>query len=412
MKRTLVLVLAVMLLAAAAAAEVGKTTRKNNYIREGPGSYFELVSVVPDNTSLEILERSGQWVKVKLPGQKAGWIAANSLTTKRSGGTPATPVETVLASPKASRAGISAAIKGFGDKYSGTSEQTVEQVVTLGEKPFRPEDLTEFMNDLNRVPSSNRGKGTWESLGLKSARLDPRLSDQSVGLSIASRIAGRGLKQDAGLHAYVNLIGAAIASTSPLYDWDINVYVLEEDESRAYAVPGGYVFLTSGLVKQCRDEAELAAVIGHEIGVMITSFAIQEPAERSTLNVIDETFRELDEEVEKLEDERAGVEALVDKTYKKVIGPRDLKTTMEADRIAVVFCALAGYDPFVGANIAGFVKGGKPTAEEEMEEEFELPSDVRKRQEAVRNYCSRRFTTKFPGATMRERFEERTAGLR
>jgi uncharacterized protein YraI len=411
MRHSLALLLAAILLTAAALGEVGKTTRKNNYIREGPGSYFDLVTVVPDNTSLEILERSGQWVKVKLPAQKSGWIAANSLTSKKGGGTPPVPVETVMASAKASKAGISAAIKGFGDKYSGTSEQTVEQVVKLGDKPFRPEDLSMFMNDLRRVPSSNRGKGSWESLGLKNARIDPRLSDQSVGLSIASRIAGRGLLQDMGLHTYVNLIAATIAAASPLYDWDLNVYVLQDEESHAYAVPGGYIFLSMGMVSQCRDEAELAALIGHEIGVMITSFAIQEPTERSTMNAIDEAFKELDEETEKLEEERAGVEAFVDKTYKKVIGPRDSKTTMDADRIAVVLCANAGYDPFAAANIAGFTKGGRPSAEEDQEEEVTVPADTRKRQDAIKSYCAKRFVSKNPGATMAERFTEKTQGM-
>jgi hypothetical protein len=137
----------------------------------------------------------------------------------------------------------------------------------------------------------NSMNGSWESLGLKNARIDPRLSDQSVGLSIASRIAGRGLLLNPGLHAYVNLVAAALASASPLYDWDLNVYILQDDESHAYAVPGGYVFLSKGMVAQCRDEAELAALIGHEIGVMITSFAIQEPTERSTMNAIDDRDR-------------------------------------------------------------------------------------------------------------------------
>jgi hypothetical protein len=412
MRHALSLLLAVLFLSAAALGEVGKTTRKNNYIREGPGSYFDLVTVVPDNTSLEILERSGQWVKVKLPAQKSGWIAANSLTSKKGSGTPPTPVETVMASPKASKAGISAAIKGFGDKYSGTSEQTVEEVVKLGDKPFRPEDLSMFLNDLRRVPSSNRSKGSWESLGLKNARIDPRLSDQSVGLSIASRIAGRGLLQNSGLHTYVNLVAATLASASPLYDWDLNVYILQDDEPHAYAVPGGYVFLSKGMVAQCRDEAELAALVGHEIGVMITAYAIQEPTERSTMNAIDEAFKELDEETEKLEDERAGVEAFVDKTYKKVIGARDLKTTTDADRIAVVLCANAGYDPFAASNIAGFTKSGRPAPEEDQEEEIAPPADTRKRQDAIKSYCAKRFVSKNPGATMVDRFTERTAGLR
>ena len=61
---------------------------------------------------------------------------------------------------------------------------------------------------------------------MRSLRTDPRLTDQSVGLSLASRLAARGLSDNAMLHHYVNLIAANLAASTPLYDWDFNVYVL------------------------------------------------------------------------------------------------------------------------------------------------------------------------------------------
>lgn len=385
-----------MVLGAIAYSETIRTTRKNNYIREGPGSYYDLVTVVPENTALEVLEKSGQWVKVKLPGQKSGWVAANSLTSKKGSSAPSTSIETVMASPKASRAGISAAIKGFGEKYSGTSEKNVDAVVTLGQKAFSPDELRVFLDELRAQPSANRGKASWESLGLQNVRTDPRLSDQSVGLSIASRLAARGLVQNPGLHRYVNLVAAALVATSPLYDWDINVYLLDEMKPVTYAVPGGFIFLSTGALRRCSNEAELAALMGHEIGAFLTLVTLQEPTERTTLNAIDDAFRELDEEVEKLEEERAGVEELVDNTYKKVVAPRPLKLLMDADRIGSVLCAAANYDPFVAVEMSGVV---------ESEEESEInPADAKRRQDALKKFCVRRFATKNAGMLMSDRF--------
>jgi beta-barrel assembly-enhancing protease len=380
-------------------AETVRTTRKNNYVREGPGSYYELVTVVPENTALELLDKSGTWVKVKLSGDKTGWVAANSITQRRTAGTPGTPVETVMASPKASRAGIAAAIKGFGEKYSGTSDTNVNRVVTLGEKVFTPEDLAAFTAELRQQPSANRTKATWESLGMRSLRTDPRLTDQSVGLSLASRIAARGLSDNAVLHHYVNLIAANLAASTPLYDWDFNVYLLNDTKSQGYAIPGGYLFLTTGAVEECADEAELAARIGHEIGALLYAFMLPEDIEKTTLSVIDEAFSELDEEVEKMEEERSGVEAFVDKTYKKVIAPRSLKTMMDADRVSAVLCAAAGYDPFAVVRMVEKAGG-------EDQENMEAGINAKKRLDAIKNFCNRRFVKQTPGALMAERFEQ------
>jgi hypothetical protein len=76
-----------------------------------------------------------------------------------------------------------------------------------------------------------------------------------------------------------------------------------------------------------------------------------------------------------------------------------------------VLCANAGYDPFTASNIAGFTKGGRPAPEDQQEEEITLPADTMKRQDAIKSYCTKRFVSKNPGATMVDRFMERTTGV-
>src|SRR5688572_5332439 len=67
------------------------------------------------------------------------------------------------------------------------------------------------------------------------------------------------------LTRYVNMVGKNLAaqSTRPTLDWTFGV--LNSDEFNAFAAPGGYVFVTSGLLKQVENEAQLAGVLGHEI---------------------------------------------------------------------------------------------------------------------------------------------------
>ncbi len=67
------------------------------------------------------------------------------------------------------------------------------------------------------------------------------------------------------LTRYVNMVGKNLAAQSsrPTLDWTFGV--LDSDEFNAFAAPGGYVFVTKGLLAQVDTEAQLAGVLGHEI---------------------------------------------------------------------------------------------------------------------------------------------------
>jgi peptide deformylase len=75
---------------------------------------------------------------------------------------------------------------------------------------------------------------------------------------------GKGPKTD--LTAYVNRIGKTLASSSARPGLDWTFVVLESDTPNAFSAPGGYVFITTGMIGAVENEAQLAAVLGHEIG--------------------------------------------------------------------------------------------------------------------------------------------------
>jgi predicted Zn-dependent protease len=64
---------------------------------------------------------------------------------------------------------------------------------------------------------------------------------------------------------YVELVGNLIAARVGRPELRYRFAVLNCPEVNAYATPGGYVFVTKGLLKQIRSEAELAGILGHEI---------------------------------------------------------------------------------------------------------------------------------------------------
>lgn len=68
------------------------------------------------------------------------------------------------------------------------------------------------------------------------------------------------------LTAYVNQIGQRLAEQSDRRELTYTVQVVQDNQINAYATLGGYAYVTTGLLKLASNEAELAGVIGHEIG--------------------------------------------------------------------------------------------------------------------------------------------------
>jgi predicted Zn-dependent protease len=79
-------------------------------------------------------------------------------------------------------------------------------------------------------------------------------------------VATYGLYDDPALAAYVDSIGQRLAAVSHRPDLSFTFRVLDSPVINAFALPGGYIYITRGILAHMNDEAELAIVLGHEIG--------------------------------------------------------------------------------------------------------------------------------------------------
>ena len=75
-----------------------------------------------------------------------------------------------------------------------------------------------------------------------------------------------GLYDDPALQRYVAALGRRVQQTSEQPEPPFTFVVLDSPEANAFALPGGYIHVTRGLMALANDEAELAGVIAHEIG--------------------------------------------------------------------------------------------------------------------------------------------------
>lgn len=73
-------------------------------------------------------------------------------------------------------------------------------------------------------------------------------------------------KDDPALVDYVKQVGARVAQASQREKLTYTVQVVEDDAINAFATAGGFVYVTTGLLETAENEAELAGVLGHEIG--------------------------------------------------------------------------------------------------------------------------------------------------
>ncbi len=98
-----------------------------------------------------------------------------------------------------------------------------------------------------------------------------------IGRDSYSQIqVGMGFYDDPVLQAYVSGIGLEMARRSERPDLPWTFTVLDETAVNAFAVPGGFIYLTRGILAFLGDEAELAGVLGHEIGHVTARHSAQQ----------------------------------------------------------------------------------------------------------------------------------------
>ncbi|HEX8362724.1 MAG TPA: M48 family metalloprotease [Longimicrobium sp.] len=103
--------------------------------------------------------------------------------------------------------------------------------------------------------------------GRRQLSLVPEGQEIQMGQQAAVQVSREiGLVPDSALQRYVQGLGATLgaASERPALPWTFRV--VDDPTPNAFALPGGYIFLTRGMLALMNSEAELVTVLGHEIG--------------------------------------------------------------------------------------------------------------------------------------------------
>lgn len=171
-----------------------------------------------------------------------------------------------------------------------------------------------------------------------------KASEQKLGDEEAVKVEQEmGLVEGTPLAAYVADVGARVAEHSPRTDVEYHFRLVDSVILNAFALPGGHVYVTRGLLVMLNSEDELANVLGHEVGHVAARHAVQRVTRAAPLAVATGI--------------PAAAVGLVLPRLGRTIGtvgqfanslalaPYSRGQEMEADRVGQAMAAEAGWDP-------------------------------------------------------------------
>jgi len=171
------------------------------------------------------------------------------------------------------------------------------------------------------------------------------LMSEKEELSLGKQLEGQYQQQLPLLDAkdplvvYVNEIGQKVAKVSDRPELFYHFYVVDDATINAFALPGGYIYIHRGLLNYLNSEAELASVLGHEIGHVAARHAVQRYTQVKAYQVgmmMTSIFVPIQQNVGNLTDLFAA----------SFISGFGREQELQSDELALKYAPNAGYDPY------------------------------------------------------------------
>lgn len=155
-----------------------------------------------------------------------------------------------------------------------------------------------------------------------------------------------GVYEDAELQRYVSTVGMRLARASerPNLPWQFTV--IDEPAVNAFALPGGYIYITRGILAFLHDEEQLAGVLGHEIGHVTARHSAQQYTQQQSAG-IGLTLLSI------FVPEARPFQGLAETAFGLLFLKHGRDDELQADRLGVQYAAKGGWDP---AGVAGMLR--------------------------------------------------------
>lgn len=158
--------------------------------------------------------------------------------------------------------------------------------------------------------------------------------------------------RDEALQEYVESIGQRLASLSDRPELDYTFTIIDSPDINAFALPGGYVYINRGLITFLTSEAQLAAVLGHEIAHITARHAVRQQTAARGANILGTA-------VSVASIFATGTNVLGDTANLfggALISGYGREMELEADGLGAEYMHRAGYDPAAIMEVIGVLK--------------------------------------------------------
>ncbi|HYA20108.1 MAG TPA: M48 family metalloprotease [Burkholderiales bacterium] len=146
--------------------------------------------------------------------------------------------------------------------------------------------------------------------------------------------------QSPDLQKYVNDVGQKLAHNSHRPNIAYHFTVLDSTQVNAFALPGGYIYITRGLIEYLNSEAEMGAVLGHEIGHVTARHSVQQISAATATNIVLQVTSVFVPYV----GSQAG-SSLSNLLGNALLSGYGREHELEADHLGAVYLGRTGYDP-------------------------------------------------------------------
>ncbi len=188
-----------------------------------------------------------------------------------------------------------------------------------------------------KIDLFKKGLGVVESLQPIGEEEEITLGE-AVAVEAFSRFGGEYPNQE--WIRYINLVGKTVAEFSDRPTLEYHFSILNSQEQNAFAAPGGYIFITVGLLNTLKNEAELAGVLAHEVA-HVTHQHMLETIRRGAIlgSVSDFTLSAMKKNPEMFSNV---IDEMTEVLFTKGL---DKEKEFEADDVGIEYAYRAGYHP-------------------------------------------------------------------
>ena len=176
-----------------------------------------------------------------------------------------------------------------------------------------------------------------------------------------------GLYDDAELQQYVNQIGQQLAAMSHRNNLTFHFTVLDSSDINAFALPGGYVYITRGIMAYLDSEAELAGVLGHEIGHVTARHSVRQQAGQFASTLLGVLIAATTGQ--------SSLGNLSQQLSTGIVRGYGREHELEADRLGAEYLHKTGYDPDNMLDVIGVLKD-QEVYEKELAKNENRPANI------------------------------------